>query len=239
MRPIPLGGGRHALILRVSRSPARPHVVHFKKHWRFYGRGETGKFPMNYAQVGQAFLSSGNTEDRITQFRDERLRKIRSGETPVPIEGKARAVLHLVPFSAFDSPDQEITLDTRRPPLNQGLLQALSWGGSLYHNFDSLLADAQMAGVRCDPGFESPSAPKSQLQRRCYLLPEQKGEYMAHKKSKTYTPKFKFQLVLEVLQGECSEVEIGRAYGVHHTTISKWKRHFLEHGARSSALTKR
>ncbi len=54
---------------------------------------------------------------------------------------------------------------------------------------------------------------------------------MAQKKSKTYTPKFKFQLVLEVLQGERSEVELGRAYGVHHTTISKWKRHFLEHGA--------
>jgi transposase-like protein len=49
-------------------------------------------------------------------------------------------------------------------------------------------------------------------------------------KPKTYTPKFKFQLVLEVLQGERSEVEIGRAYGVHHTTISRWKRHFLERG---------
>ena len=50
-------------------------------------------------------------------------------------------------------------------------------------------------------------------------------------KPKTYTPKFKFQLVLEVLRGEHSEVEIGRIYGVHHTTISKWKRQFLEHGA--------
>jgi transposase-like protein len=54
---------------------------------------------------------------------------------------------------------------------------------------------------------------------------------MAHKKPKTYTPKFKFQIVLEVLQGERSEVEIGRAYGVHLTTISKWMRQFLENGA--------
>jgi transposase-like protein len=43
---------------------------------------------------------------------------------------------------------------------------------------------------------------------------------MAQKKPKTCTPKFKFQLVLEVLQGEHSEVELGRGYGVHHTTIS-------------------
>lgn len=54
---------------------------------------------------------------------------------------------------------------------------------------------------------------------------------MAQKKPKTYTPKFKFQLVLEVLQGERSEVEIGRIYGVHHTTISKWKQQVLKHGA--------
>ena len=50
-------------------------------------------------------------------------------------------------------------------------------------------------------------------------------------KPRTYTPKFKFQLVLEVLQGERSEVEVGRIYGVNHTTISKWKRQFLDHGA--------
>jgi transposase len=46
---------------------------------------------------------------------------------------------------------------------------------------------------------------------------------MAHQ-PKSYTPKFKFQLVLEVLQGDRSEVEVGRIYGVHHTTISKWKK---------------
>ncbi len=51
------------------------------------------------------------------------------------------------------------------------------------------------------------------------------------RKPKTYTPKFKFQLVLEVLGGERTEVELGRIYGVHHTTISKWKRQFLENGA--------
>jgi transposase-like protein len=26
-------------------------------------------------------------------------------------------------------------------------------------------------------------------------------------------------------------VEIGRAYGIHHTIISKWKRQLVEHGA--------
>jgi transposase-like protein len=53
---------------------------------------------------------------------------------------------------------------------------------------------------------------------------------------KSYTPKFKFQLVLEILQGERSEIELGRIYGVHHTTLSKWKRQFLDHGAEVFSL---
>jgi hypothetical protein len=36
-------------------------------------------------------------------------------------------------------------------------------------------------------------------------------------KPKSYTLRFKFQLVLEVLCGERSDVEIGCIYGVHHT----------------------
>lgn len=55
-------------------------------------------------------------------------------------------MLHLIPLSAFDSPTEEIELDTRRPPLNRGLLHAFSWGGPLHHNFDGALAEAQMAG---------------------------------------------------------------------------------------------
>jgi len=49
-------------------------------------------------------------------------------------------------------------------------------------------------------------------------------------KPQAYAPKLKFRLALEVLGGGRSEVELGRIYGVHHTTISKWKRQFLEHG---------
>ena len=49
-------------------------------------------------------------------------------------------------------------------------------------------------------------------------------------RSKTYSPKQKFEVVLEALRGERSEGEIARAYGVHPVTFSKWKRRFLERG---------
>ena len=50
-------------------------------------------------------------------------------------------------------------------------------------------------------------------------------------KRKTYSAPFKFQLVLECLNGTRSEAEIARSYEVHPITLAKWKKHFLEHGS--------
>ncbi len=50
------------------------------------------------------------------------------------------------------------------------------------------------------------------------------------KRRKDYTPKFKFQLVVETLQHDGSDSEIARAYDVHPVTLSKWKARFFDHG---------
>jgi transposase len=49
-------------------------------------------------------------------------------------------------------------------------------------------------------------------------------------KGKRYSPRFQFQVVLEVLQGDRDTVEIARAYDLHPTTVSRWKKEFLEKG---------
>jgi len=51
------------------------------------------------------------------------------------------------------------------------------------------------------------------------------------KKGKRYSPRFQFQVVLEVLKGNRDAVEIARAYDLHPTTVARWKREFLENGA--------
>lgn len=48
---------------------------------------------------------------------------------------------------------------------------------------------------------------------------------------RTYTPKLKFQIVLEMLQGEKSAGQVAKAYGVHPNSASTWKRTFIEKGA--------
>jgi transposase-like protein len=48
--------------------------------------------------------------------------------------------------------------------------------------------------------------------------------------AKRYSPKLKFQIVLEALKEEQSVAQIAKAYGVHPNSIHKWKQEFLENG---------
>lgn len=47
---------------------------------------------------------------------------------------------------------------------------------------------------------------------------------------KSYSPKLKFQIVLELLQGDKTPGQVAKAYGVHPNSASAWKRNFLKKG---------
>ncbi len=47
---------------------------------------------------------------------------------------------------------------------------------------------------------------------------------------KRYSPKLKFQVVLEVLTGDKTAGQVAKAYGVHPNSISNWKQTVLEKG---------
>lgn len=47
---------------------------------------------------------------------------------------------------------------------------------------------------------------------------------------KRYSPKLKFQVVIELLQSEKTVGQVAKAYGVHPNSANKWKRTFLENG---------
>lgn len=48
--------------------------------------------------------------------------------------------------------------------------------------------------------------------------------------AKSYPPKMKFQVVLELLQGDQSVGQLSKSYNVHPNSILKWKKEFLERG---------
>jgi transposase-like protein len=46
-----------------------------------------------------------------------------------------------------------------------------------------------------------------------------------------HTPRFKFQVVMEILSGTKAIGQIARSYGVHPVTLTYWKKEFIEKGA--------
>jgi transposase-like protein len=52
------------------------------------------------------------------------------------------------------------------------------------------------------------------------------------KKRRSFAPDLKFQIVLELLAGEKSAAQLCREHRISETSLSRWRQHFLEQGAR-------
>lgn len=105
MRLVPLASGKSILIIRVQKSWNAPHRL--SKDGHFYGRNSGSTYPLDVGEVRRVFTLSEAVPERIRNFRADRLLKIASGETPVPIVSDGTMVLHIVPLSAFASTHAE------------------------------------------------------------------------------------------------------------------------------------
>jgi len=139
MRAVPLRTAEVAIIIRIPRSWALPHVVRFQKHWRFYSRNSAGKYPLDVSELRAAFALSETTAERIRNFRIERLSIIVAGETPVPLDEGPKIVLHITPFGAFD-PAAKFDVASLARYYTDYRLNPLYISSSYYrHNFDGFL----------------------------------------------------------------------------------------------------
>jgi len=50
------------------------------------------------------------------------------------------------------------------------------------------------------------------------------------KKRRTFTPKFKFQVVMDLLTGQKRPVELCREHQLHDSTLNRWVQQFWERG---------
>jgi len=139
MRAVPLQTAEVAIIIRIPRSWALPHVVKFQKHWRFYSRNSAGKYPLDVSELRAAFALSETTAERIRNFRAERLSMIVAGETPVALDEVPKIVLHIIPFGAFDPAVKFDMAFLARDLLNSLIPTSVGRGFDFRHNFDGFL----------------------------------------------------------------------------------------------------
>lgn len=89
--------------IKVPKSFSAPHCVTIGGTNRFYGRTSAGKHLLDVRELRSAFLESSDLPAKIRSFRQDRLAKIMSGETPVQLDGEPIHVLHVIPMNGFTS----------------------------------------------------------------------------------------------------------------------------------------
>ncbi len=141
--PITVKTSKTAIIIRVPRSWSLPHMVTLEGHDKFYSRDSHGKHPLDVGELRALFALSETTGQHIRRFRAERLSNIVAGETPVLIQEGSKAVLHIVPLSAFapgtsPSPSLPVIDILKLRPIRPG-----SMGWSHRINFDGVVTFAQ------------------------------------------------------------------------------------------------
>lgn len=134
--PISLKNSKVALIIRVLKSWISPHRVTFGGHDKFYSRSSNGKYHMDVVELRTAFTLSETITERIRNFRLDRISKILSDETPVPLSNNAKIVLHLVPIISF-TPAQ--SYDLSEISANPGKMPPITGWNNSKHNFDGFL----------------------------------------------------------------------------------------------------
>ena len=122
-RAIPIGTGS-VIVLRIPRSYNLPHriVRQGSGHHRFWARSSAGKYEPNVDELRMLFARAPQIAERVRDFRFERLAKIGADQAAVPLLDRHCLVLHIVPFSAFDTRlslplDPGSRLDREFPPL--------------------------------------------------------------------------------------------------------------------------
>ena len=135
------------LLVHIPQSWTSPHMVTFKGTSRFYTRNSAGKYQMDVTEIGAGFLMAEAVPERMRTFRDDRLSKIIAGETPAPMESKAKMVLHLLPVSSFSKPTIVDVVAVSQNFVNLPAMGAGGYDGSRL-NFDGCMTFLQ-SGAGC------------------------------------------------------------------------------------------
>src|SRR5205823_3559109 len=99
LHPIPRGSEPACLLMRAPKSPLGLHMVTFKGLGRFYGRATSGRYVLDCAQIRDGFVAADTAVDRVRRFRRERVAAVLSGDTPIPMGTRPKAIFHLLPLA--------------------------------------------------------------------------------------------------------------------------------------------
>lgn len=130
IRVINLNNGKPVIIARVKQSWIKPHRVIFGGHDKFYGRNSIGKYSLDVAELRDIFNLSDTITKRIQDFRYSRIMEIEAAKASLPVEGRNKIILHLIPLESFSTKttiENEKLLELRKQPKALQPMRTSGW----------------------------------------------------------------------------------------------------------------
>jgi hypothetical protein len=146
--PVEIESGEFALVLRIPRSWARPHAL-LGDIPQFVVRDGNRRRAFTVRELREAFGLSASIAERMKKFRAERIASLVAGDAPGPLWRRTLMVLHVMPQSAFDTPQ---SIDLSAVMKNDVLIWPMhATGLSKKLNFDGLLSYYPGSGGHAQP----------------------------------------------------------------------------------------
>ena len=101
--PVSVDGDQNiAIVISIPRSIARPHSFWDGNKDEFYMRYANGIMYMDIGDLRKAFLYSSGLQDKIRQFKRDRISLILANECIGDLGNKAKLVFHIIPEWSFE-----------------------------------------------------------------------------------------------------------------------------------------
>jgi hypothetical protein len=130
------------VLVRAHQSWRAPHMITFKGLSKFYVRGNGQRHEMDVVDLRAAFVGSEALADRIRSFRDGRIARILSGQSPLKSFVAPTVIFHVIPIdSSFNRADLDVRqIGTHASDLNRrGENPELVYTAAHRPNLDGLL----------------------------------------------------------------------------------------------------
>lgn len=132
-QPVPLSSGSYALVVRIPRSWASPHMT---EH-RFWGRNSKGKYRLDVDELRTLYAVKETVTDRARLFWIDRVNRVVSGETVMPLGDGAKIMLGLFPIASFD-PSRPLSMPPRLPQ-DLAMTRWLEGSSGSIYDFDGIV----------------------------------------------------------------------------------------------------
>jgi len=115
-----------AIVIRVTSSWAKPHVVTYQGHYKFYCRDSSGTHPMDIDEIRFAFTQSIALVERIRAIRMDKISALVQGKLPIKLTKVPRCVVHVSPASAASGPGSVDLSRLEQTPVIRDLFPGVS-----------------------------------------------------------------------------------------------------------------